>query len=65
MSRCILGEHDVSEDTYISGLRICVDCYNISQLQVSGFAHKLQPLDHFRLTSAGYFFSPETGYVKL
>jgi hypothetical protein len=62
---CRLGEHDCEDSEWIRQMQTCVKCYNISQLRIGGFAHKLQPVDHFRLTAGGYFFSEQTGYIKM
>ena len=65
MAWCKLGEHEVEDSKYIRQLQSCVECYNISQLRIGGFAHKLSPLDHHKLMQAGYFYSEQTGYIKV
>ena len=65
MAWCKLGEHECDDSQYIKQVQSCVECYNIAQLGTGSFCHKLSPIDHFRLTTAGYFYSEKDGYIKI
>jgi len=65
VQRCRLGEHDVEDEKFISQTNSCIDCYNLTQVKLSGFAHKLNPVDHQRLVASGYFYDRSVGYVKI
>ena len=62
---CRLGEHMVDEVKWIKQVQSCVECYNVAQFGTGSFCHQLNPIDHFRLTTAGYFYSSEKGYQKI